>query len=61
MVHIHREDKLERISLERISLDRISFKGYPVWKALVLHILSLKKVKNRILNDIETEQGWYGQ
>lgn len=37
------------------------FKGYPVWKALVLHILSLKKVKNRILNDIETEQGWYGQ
>lgn len=51
MVHNHREDKIERIS----------FKGYPVWKALVLHILSLKKVKNRILNDIETEQGWYGQ
>ena len=46
-----REDKIERIS----------FKGYPVWKAPVLHILSLKKVKNRILNDIETEQGWYGQ
>ena len=46
MVHNHREDEIERIS----------FKGYPVWKALVLHILSLKKVKNRILNDIETEQ-----
>jgi hypothetical protein len=24
------------------------------------HTIS-EKVKNRILNDIETEQGWYGQ
>jgi hypothetical protein len=25
------------------------------------HTISERKVKNRILNDIETEQGWYGQ
>lgn len=25
------------------------------------HTIFERKVKNRILNDIETEQGWYGQ